>query len=58
MKPYSDIAELIETLKLEIESRTEQITTLNKAPESFMNKSFLNILIRLVRVKQKILLDH
>ncbi len=35
MKPYSDIAELIETLESEIASRTEQIITLNKAPESF-----------------------
>lgn len=35
MKPYSDIAELIETLESEIASLTEQITTLNKAPESF-----------------------
>jgi hypothetical protein len=35
MKPYSDIAELIETLESEIVSLTEQITTLNKEPESF-----------------------
>jgi len=35
MKPYSDIAELIETLESEIALRTEQIITLNKAPESF-----------------------
>ncbi|NQY89142.1 MAG: hypothetical protein HRT51_15625 [Colwellia sp.] len=35
MKPYSDIAELIETLESEIESLTEQVSTLNKTPQSF-----------------------
>jgi len=35
MKPYSDIAELIETLELEIKLRTEQITTLKEVPQSF-----------------------
>jgi len=35
MKPYSDIAELIETLESEIKSLTEQITTLKEAPQSF-----------------------
>ena len=35
MKPYSNIAELIETLESEIKSLTEQITTLTKEPQSF-----------------------
>ncbi len=35
MKPYSNIAELIETLESEIKSLTEQITTLKKEPQSF-----------------------
>ena len=35
MKPYSDTAELIETLESEIQLRTEQITTLKEAPQSF-----------------------
>jgi hypothetical protein len=35
MKPYSDIAELIETLESEIASLTEQVSTLNKTPQSF-----------------------
>jgi len=35
MKPYSDIAELIATLESEIKSLTEQISTLNQAPQSF-----------------------
>ncbi len=35
MKPYTDTAELIETLESEIKSLTEQITTLKKEPESF-----------------------
>jgi hypothetical protein len=35
MKPYSNIAELIETLESEIELLTVQITTLKKEPESF-----------------------
>ncbi len=34
MKPYSDIAELVETLESEIQSLTEQITTLKKEPQS------------------------
>ena len=35
MKPYSNIAELIETLESEIKSLTEQITTLKKEPQNF-----------------------
>jgi hypothetical protein len=35
MKPYSDIAELIETLESEIQLRTVQIKTLQEAPQSF-----------------------
>ena len=35
MKPYLNIAELIETLESEIKLRTEQITTLKKEPECF-----------------------
>ena len=35
MKPYSDIAELIETLTLEITSLTNTITTLKQEPQSF-----------------------
>jgi len=35
MKPYSNIAELIEMLESEIKSLTEQITTLQKEPQSF-----------------------
>ena len=35
MKPYSDTAELIETLESEIKLRTEQIATLKEAPQSF-----------------------
>ena len=35
MKPYSNIAELIEMLESEIKSLTEQITTLKKEPQSF-----------------------
>lgn len=35
MKPYLNIAELIETLESEIKSLTEQITTLKKDPQSF-----------------------
>ncbi len=35
MKPYSNTAELIETLESEIQSLTEQITTLKKEPQSF-----------------------
>jgi hypothetical protein len=35
MKPYSDIAELIETLESEIKLRTEQIATLKEEPQSF-----------------------
>jgi hypothetical protein len=35
MKPYSDIAELIETLESEIKSLTEQIITLKEEPQSF-----------------------
>ena len=35
MKPYSNIAELIDTLASEIASLTEQITTLTKEPQGF-----------------------
>lgn len=35
MKPYANIAELIENFESEIEKITEQIATLKKAPESF-----------------------
>jgi hypothetical protein len=35
MKPYSDIAELIETLESEIAQCTQQIATLKEAPQSF-----------------------
>ena len=35
MKPYTDIAELIATLELEIQSITASITTLKKEPLSF-----------------------
>ena len=35
MKPYSDIAELIETLESEIILRTEQIKALKEVPQSF-----------------------
>mgnify|MGYP000323575201 FL=1 len=35
MKPYLNIAELIETLESEIQSLTTQITTLKKEPQSF-----------------------
>ena len=35
MKPYANTAELIETLESKIQSLTEQITTLNKEPQSF-----------------------
>ena len=35
MKPYLNIAELIETLASEIASLTEQISTLKKAPQGF-----------------------
>jgi len=35
MKPYVNIAELIEMLESEIQSLTEQITTLKKEPQSF-----------------------
>ncbi|OUS30694.1 hypothetical protein A9Q98_04095 [Thalassotalea sp. 42_200_T64] len=35
MTPYSNIAELIETLELEIKSLTDKITTLKQEPQSF-----------------------
>jgi len=35
MKPYSNIAELIETLESEKQSLTEQIATLKSEPQSF-----------------------
>jgi len=35
MKPYSSLAELIETLESEIKLLSEQITTLKKEPQSF-----------------------
>jgi len=35
MKPYADIAELIETLEAEIQLFTNQISTLKEEPKSF-----------------------
>lgn len=35
MKPYADIAELIATLESEIQSLTDDITTLKREPQSF-----------------------
>ena len=35
MKPYANLAELIETLESEIKSLSEQITTLKTEPQSF-----------------------
>ena len=35
MKPYSDIAELIEMLESEIKLRIEQVATLKEEPQSF-----------------------
>ncbi|MFT5542212.1 MAG: hypothetical protein ACI97K_001649 [Glaciecola sp.] len=35
MKPYSNIAELIEMLEAEISSLSEEITTLKREPQSF-----------------------
>ena len=35
MKPYSDIAELIEMLESEVKSLTDEITTLKQEPQSF-----------------------
>ena len=35
MKPYADIAELIETLETEIQLFTNQISTLKEEPKSF-----------------------
>jgi hypothetical protein len=35
MKPYSNIAELIEMLESEIKSLTDDITTLSQEPQSF-----------------------
>jgi len=35
MKPYTNIAELIESLESEIKSLTNEITTLKQEPESF-----------------------
>jgi len=35
MKPYSNIAELIETLESEIAAITEQVATLKEEPQSF-----------------------
>ena len=41
MKPYLNVAELIETLELEIKSLTEQVVTLKKEPESFNEQVLL-----------------
>jgi len=41
MKPYSNLAELIETLESEIQSITDQITTLKKEPQSFNEQIIL-----------------
>lgn len=41
MKPYSNLAELIETLESEIKSLTEQISTLKKEPQSFNEQVIL-----------------
>ncbi|MGV2872629.1 hypothetical protein [Colwellia sp. E150_009] len=41
MKPYLNIADLIETLTSEIKSLTEQIATLKKEPESFNEQIIL-----------------
>lgn len=35
MKPYSDIAELVEMLESEIESLTDKVATLKQEPQSF-----------------------
>ena len=53
MKPYADIAELIETLEAEIQLFTNQISTLKEEPKSFNEQ-----VIRVVREKQKTLSDH
>ena len=41
MKPYTDIAELIEILESEIVSLTEQISTLKQEPQSFNEQVIL-----------------
>lgn len=41
MKPYSDIAELIEMLESEIVSLTDTINTLKKEPQSFNEEIIL-----------------
>lgn len=41
MKPYSDIAELIEILEAEIKSRKEKIATLKEEPRSFNEQVIL-----------------
>jgi hypothetical protein len=41
MKPYTDIAELIEMLESEIVSLTEQISTLKQEPQSFNEQVIL-----------------
>jgi len=41
MKPYSNIAELIETLESEIKLLTEQVATLVKEPQSFNEEVIL-----------------
>jgi len=41
MKPYTDIAELIEMLEAEIVSLTEQISTLKQEPQSFNEQVIL-----------------
>ncbi len=41
MKPYENIAELIEMLELEIQSISDEITTLKKEPQSFNEQVIL-----------------
>jgi hypothetical protein len=41
MKPYSDIAELIEMLESEIKSLTDTIVTLKEVPQSFNEQIIL-----------------
>jgi hypothetical protein len=41
MKPYTNIAELIELLESEIKSLTEEVVTLKKEPQSFNEQILL-----------------
>ncbi|NQZ83326.1 MAG: hypothetical protein HRT52_20170 [Colwellia sp.] len=41
MKPYANIAELVETLESEIKSITEQVTILKKEPQSLNEQIIL-----------------